>query len=142
MSPKRLRRREFLRRIGGAALSALGLAGAAVTTPGCAPSRDPLSEALASFFEDPDRAAAVGVVYLEHFPDEADSQTLLARLFARLFEMGVAGAREQAAADPEALVARLRAQHREDFAVGRTVRLAGWALSLTEARLCAWTALT
>ena len=116
MSPTRLRRREFLRRIGGAVLSALGLTGAAVTTAGCVRSRDPLSEALAGFFEDPDRAAAVGAVYLEHFPEEADSQTLL----ERLFEAGIADARERAAADPEALLARLRAQHREEFAAGRT----------------------
>lgn len=137
MSPKRLRRREFLHRIGSAALAALGLAGTAATTPGCTRPRDPLSAALAGFFEDRDRAAAVGAVYLEHFPDEADSETLL----ARLFEAGVAVAREQAAADPDGLVARLRGQHREDFAAGRTVQLEGWALSLTEARLCAWAAL-
>jgi hypothetical protein len=41
----------------------------------------------------------------------------------------------------EALHRALRARNSEDFAAGRVVRLDGWVLAATEARLCALAAL-
>lgn len=89
------------------------------------------ADALRGFFRHPDSAAAIGRAYLHIHPEEADPQRLLARLLP----------------DAEPLLARedlrraLAARQAADFAGGRTLRLDGWVLSLTEARLCAAAAL-
>jgi hypothetical protein len=136
MSEASLRRREFLQRLGTGALSALALSGAVSAPLGCARG-DPLLEVLLRLFDDPKAAGVVGAAYLARAPAEADRERLLALLTGD----HVAGYRELAAADPDALLARLRAQHRDDFAAGRVADVDGWILSLTEARLCALAAL-
>lgn len=118
-------RRGFL-----ALLTAPVLAGAAACTGSAT-----LRAALAGFFGDRSSARALGAEYLRLFPNEDDDTRLVRRL---------AGGRRReseweqlAAADPDALFARVRECHRDDFAAGRTVSLRGWVLSETEARLCA-----
>ena len=77
-------------------------------------------------------AAAVGAEFVRRFPSEADLPTLLRRLAVPGPDLsGLAEARRQK------LLARLAAQHREDFRRGRVEKLHGWTLSITELRLCA-----
>jgi hypothetical protein len=73
-------------------------------------------------------AAVVGREYLAAHPAEADGADLL-RYFRSL------------AGDPAALRAVIGARLRQDFADGETVRVRGWVLARTEARLCALCAL-
>jgi hypothetical protein len=92
-----------------------------------------MGNALASFFDDPERAGAVGAAYRRATPTESTIDALL----ARVLDAGVAEARALAATDPGALYERLRAQHESDFAFDRVANVGGWMLSLTEARVCA-----
>jgi len=126
-------RREFLRRLGAGAVSALALAGGATVPMACAGSRDPLRGALGAFFDESERAGAVGAAYLEQAADEASVEALL----ALLFDPGVAEARARAESDPASLYRGLRSQHEADFVEGRVAHVDGWVLSLTEARVCA-----
>lgn len=78
-------------------------------------------------------AARVGQAYLGAYPEEAELERLVRQL-------------ESALASPprsrRALRERLGATVRQDFADGRTVRVQGWVLSRTEARLCGVAALS
>lgn len=68
----------------------------------------------------------VGEAYLAQRPAEAVRSGLLTALEQALAGSGHAQATE-----------RLNALIRADFAVGRTINLDGWVLSVTECRLCA-----
>jgi hypothetical protein len=125
-------RREFLRRLSAGGASALAWA-AAGGGWSCGPPPDPLAEAVAAAYADPEAARRVGAAWLAVHPDAGDPAALLAAVVG-----DVAVARELAAADPGALWDALRRCHRADFEAGRTTRVAGWVLSQTEARLCAW----
>jgi hypothetical protein len=94
----------------------------------------PLDGWLKSMIADLESARRVGQVYLQKAPDEADRGRLLTRLFPEL-----APARH--AKSPAAWRQSYAAKCRQDFADGHTVRLDGWVLSRTEARLCALAAL-
>jgi hypothetical protein len=72
----------------------------------------------ADFFAHPESAAVIGRAYLEIAPDDAAASRLLP-------------------GDHDALRERIV----DDFASGRTVRIDGWILAVTEARLCAAVAL-
>jgi hypothetical protein len=80
---------------------------------------------------DPASAARIGQAYLQAYPDEARIESLVAGLTAGWGEdrpwLGCAGREE--------LRARLREQIRADFADRRTVRVQGWVLARSEARL-------
>ena len=80
----------------------------------------------------PGSAARVGQAYFGAYPDEADIDHLVKALDGslRLGRYGRQAVRE-----------RLAGAMREDFADGRTVRVQGWVLSRTEARLCGVAAL-
>jgi hypothetical protein len=86
----------------------------------------------------PDSAAVVGRRYLANHPHEADPAWLAGRLDTDL--------RCQDCNPTQVDAPRLRAgiarQVRADFADGRVVRVDGWVLSVTEARLCGLAALT
>ena len=86
----------------------------------------------------PASAAAVGRAYLADHPDEADRDRLAAQLGAGLRCQDCDPARS----DTARLRAGLARQLRADFGQSRVVRVDGWVLSLTEARLCALAALT
>ncbi len=82
-------------------------------------------------------AAKVGDRYLALTPDEADRDTLIARLALERFADLV----EPTSAEITAERTRLRKEHREDFKAGRVVEINGWILSLTEVRVAALAAL-
>jgi hypothetical protein len=87
------------------------------------------------FFDHVESAAAVGREYLRLVPEERDAARLRQRILADCREtMGVGrpGRRLRAA---------VMARQRIDFEAGRTVRIDGWVLSRTEARLCGLAAL-
>jgi len=86
----------------------------------------------------PASAAVVGRAYLAGHPAEAKRDWLAERLGADLRCQDCDPARSDAAR----LRAGLARQLRADFGQSRVVRVDGWVLSLTEARLCALAALT
>lgn len=94
---------------------------------------DSLASRLMRLFRSPGSAARIGHAYLRQAPREADERRLLALICP-------AGGRWQTA-DTSRLRRMLARQQRDDFAQGRVVRVRGWLLSLTEARLCALAAL-
>lgn len=82
-------------------------------------------------------AGEIGRAYLRAHPSEADPERLVA---------GITGGWPQGPAEldqlgRDALRLRLRDQIRGDFAQGRTVRVDGWVLAASEARLFGLSAL-
>ena len=77
---------------------------------------------------------AVGRAYLDETPGESDPRVLVSHLYE-------GWTREALDADASEWVERIRHQHRQDFASGRTVTVEGWVLSRTEARVGALAAL-
>jgi len=131
---KRIDRRDAVRALGLAGLSlALLPAGYAALKAGGSGSQ-PLTAWLKSMIADLQSARRVGQAYLATTPADADRDRLLAEVYPRLEP----GADRSAAAWRESYTAQCRL----DFAEGRTVRIDGWVLSRTEARLCALAALT
>lgn len=88
---------------------------------------------LGDFFKHPKSAEVVGQAYLEQAPEERDLNVLL----DRIFEGATDRRSEFAAAGTGRRRAILLEQTRDDFARGRTAKIDGWILSVTEARLCA-----
>jgi len=89
-----------------------------------------LARRLVQSLRDSSSARAVGAAYLRTMPDEADVQTLLARLLGD--QPALSGSRSAAATRK-----LLRRCIRADFAGERVVAVDGWLLAETEARLCA-----
>lgn len=85
-----------------------------------------------------DSAAVVGRAYLAGYPTEADRDRLAARLDQALRCQDCDPARARV----DQLRAALARQIRADFAAARVVRVDGWVLSETEARLCGLAALS
>jgi hypothetical protein len=79
-------------------------------------------------------ARAVGRAYLAAHPEDADPARLL-HLLEEVPPVGRALARRHA--DPRAIASAVGEAVRDDFVARRTVKLEGWVLSQTEARLCA-----
>lgn len=137
MTQATITRRIFLRIVLG--LSALGLTGPAraLAKLGESGAPDPLALKLAKFFIHKDSAAVVGREYLRSVPGEED-----ARLLVDLICSGQAAGRANlVGADLKELREWLRHQQCQDFEHGRIVKVQGWILSETEARLCALAAL-
>ena len=86
---------------------------------------------LLSTFSDPRSAAFIGKAYLEGRHTEAHAWEL-AKGLEEALKLYPNDSRQ-----PDALRAAMQARQRDDFANGRTVNVAGWMLSQTEARLCA-----
>ena len=83
---------------------------------------------LSAVFTNWRSAAIVGRVYLQEHPEEAEVETLLARLDA-------------AHLPPAERAPLIERRIRADFLAGRVVSTDGWILARTEARLCALAAL-
>jgi hypothetical protein len=98
---------------------------------------DPAASKLADVWARRDSAAIVGREYLRHVPGEADVAVLLG-LIGSTWPGGGAELRDSST---EKLRDSLRQQQREDFEHGRVVNVGGWILSVTEARVCALTAI-
>jgi hypothetical protein len=92
------------------------------------PGGRPARAALLDLFDNPARGHALGLAYLATLPHAPTPDTLAAAVMRAL-----PGAR--------ALRTEVSALIRQDYAAGRIECLDGWLLSVTEARLCALTAL-
>lgn len=82
-------------------------------------------------------ARVIGGEYLRNYPHEANRDVLLGQITARMVasDVGLYGRSDQLLREEvDGLV-------RADFAADRIVKLRGWVLSATEARLCALAAL-
>jgi len=93
---------------------------------------------LARVFDHVESAAVVGQAYLEHKPGEANPRFLVDRICS-----GLGGrCRDGVELSKEKLRSILRESAQRDFEECRTVKVRGWILSETEARLCALVALS
>jgi len=87
---------------------------------------------LTALLAHPASAKVIGGEYLLHYPQEAAVDTLLDKIAAPIVasEAGLFTTDQQ-------LREQLDGAVRADFAADRIVKLRGWVLSATEARLCA-----
>ena len=99
------------------------------------PSFDPLSLKLVDFFSEKGSARRIGLEYIRLAPAEADSRTLTKLICSGWNDDQIASANK------EKVSVLLRNQQRGDFERGRILKLDGWVLSETEARLCALVAI-
>jgi hypothetical protein len=116
-------------------LGSLFLMGAASLPPrraGATLGGAPAAERLVALLRHRDSAKRVGCEYLKARPKEACAANLLAQLTRDL--------KLQALSDPD-LRAHFNKRSKADFSARRVVKLDGWILSETEARLCALTTL-
>jgi hypothetical protein len=119
------------RLICGAALGALTLWPAIACRPWQgAPAPSSSAGRLAGILRNPASAARVGSAYLEQHPAEARLAHLLESLVGGWHDAGWVDR-----APAAELRSRLREQIRADFAGRRTVRVQGWVLARSEARL-------
>ena len=93
---------------------------------------------IAGFYAHKKDAAIVGAEYLNSVPTDADAQ----KLIALIVPSGSDRFRRLSDAYSEEVHGIIVGWLREDFELGRVVKVSGWLLSETEARLCALTALT
>jgi hypothetical protein len=130
-------RRIFLRTL--AYLSALGFTrpSSALAKLGMPSNLDALVLSLDGFFTQKDSVAIIGNEYLKVRPHEADARLLVDLIFSCQPEQTV----NPVEARQEELRDLTTQQIRTDFEDGRIVRVRGWILSETEARLCALVAL-
>jgi len=122
----------FVAAIGAASTVALELAARRAGGPSLAELPAALADPLAL------RARRIGRAWLAAHPEEADRDAL-ARLLGDL--PGRARAAESVLRDA-GVRAWLRERQRDDFVEDRIVELDGWWLSQTEARFCAWLAIS
>jgi hypothetical protein len=113
------------------ALSVPGLRPALALSPEPAPPAR-LARTLAMLVPERESARRIGKAYLAVKPEEADLERLIALLCPR---------REDRQCPPREQLRRLLAVRHDDFCDGRIVRLQGWIIPATEARLCALVAL-
>jgi hypothetical protein len=130
-------RREFLTLSAAAALSLLVRSQLPAVTALQRGQQDLLAMRLAALFTHKESAKVIGREYLEKYRQEADAGVLLDRIVSSM-DAGDAGLFGVAGPNLHALLARTL---REDYASDRVVKLQGWVLSATEARLCALAAL-
>ncbi len=94
--------------------------------------------ALVAALRYPASAAAVGTAYLKAFPMDADAELLLNAISA---DETICRRLDPHCSDPEGLALAIAEAVRADFIHRRTVKLDGWVVAQTEARLCALAAL-
>ena len=96
-----------------------------------------LAAQLAALFTHTESAKVIGLEYLQKHRQEANIRVLLDQVTSSsaATDVGLFGAAGQ---DLRGLLERMI---RADFEIDRVVKLQGWILSVTEARLCALTAL-
>jgi hypothetical protein len=96
-----------------------------------------LRSKLTTLFIHLESAQTIGLAYLQSYPNEADAQRLEDQI-----AMGIAGGRAVlAAASTREISALINNRIRQDFEAEQVVKVQGWVLSITEARLCALSAL-
>lgn len=127
MKPLQVSRRRFIQLALGVGLT--GVIGARpVTLPDHA--QHPLITQLATLLPHQQSARLIGQRYLQRYPQEAELRLLLTTITATLD-----------ITDPTSLPQQLAQQISADFAAEKTVKVQGWVLAHTEARLCALAAL-
>jgi len=94
---------------------------------------NPLIEKLSNFYIHKLSARVIGREYLRQIPDEAN----LERLVELLCSEKLLSKEKILHLDLTSLRKLLQSQQQQDFENGQIVRIHGWMLSLTEARLCA-----
>jgi len=99
--------------------------------------RTSFTSKLVTLLKHEESARIIGREYLRMAPHEANAQILL-NLISLGCTDGSTGTSDEA---PESLRERLQARTCRDFEEGQIIRIHGWILSLTEARLCALVAL-
>jgi hypothetical protein len=109
-----------------------GLAGRRFAIPGEL-AHERLQVILGRVFFEQDSARRIGLAYLGQFPHELDARRLPAMLF---------GDAAWGAWPAGKLQAEIGNRVRSDFVAGNTVRIHGWCLSRSEARVCALLALS
>ncbi len=134
------RRNIVLSLLGFTAAHVLGLKNAWAMRPGPA-LIDQLADQLATLVPHPKSARLIGEAYLAVKPQEADVSTLIKLLCPKLngASLNEAGLNRSGLQTPPRSQLRrlLAAQRSEDFSEGRIIRLGGWIVATTEARLCA-----
>lgn len=95
-----------------------------------------LAARIARCFRHKASARTIGRAYLVQAPHEAEVELLLERILA---SMGATGGYRSR--DVRLLFKQIHRAVRQDFEGGHTIRLKGWILSQTEARVCALAAL-
>lgn len=126
-------RRDFLRTLlatGFCTGSGTALAGMTGEATGLAQA----GNGIGPIFSNLESARAVGLAYLSTCP--ADATPIARDRRVGSIQLDACGS------DPSALRAAVTAQVRDDYESGRLVQVDGWILSQTEARLCAFVALS
>jgi hypothetical protein len=123
---------------GAAGSAALSLCGKRASALQRSDSESELCLRLLRLARLPFDASNIGLAYLISHPAEAGRERLARLVLSRLSQGGYAAA----IGDHRSLGLAVAACLRDDFACGHTVNVDGWVLSRTEARLCAWSALT
>jgi hypothetical protein len=92
---------------------------------------------LAAILTHQESANVIGVAYLQQYPQEANVRILLDRIVSSpaAGDLGLFNGTDQS------LRQLLDGMIRQDFGDDRVVKLQGWILAMTEARLCALAAL-
>jgi hypothetical protein len=96
-----------------------------------------LATRLVAILAHRESANLIGAAYVQQYPQEADVRILLDRIVSS----PAAGDLELFKGTDQSLRELLDRMIREDFGVDRVVKLQGWILAMTEARLCALAAL-
>jgi len=130
-------RRSFLHILGCLSLFLLSRPTHSLIKPGESRTSDPLASSLANSFIHRESAAIIGLEYLRYSPAEANIHLLVDLICSSRPERRA----ELAKADTERCRGLLARQQRQDFEHNRVVKVHGWILSETEARLCALAAL-
>jgi hypothetical protein len=127
----RLHRRRFL----ALALTTGGSLLALATLPDWLGLQSTLSAKLTKLLAHQESARIVGAEYLKQYPHEADARVLQDRIVA-----GFAGGYATLSSAHESAIRQLIEERvRQDFETEQIVKVQGWVLSVTEARLCALT---
>ena len=141
-SPMAMSRRKFLLLSGGIA----GFLAAAtdLTWPSLLwqDQEKTLHSRLIALLHHANSARMIGQIYLQRYPQDADVRVLLKKVVADTSSNSLSdGADWLRSASDRDLMDVLQRRIRQDFTEERVVKLHGWILSATEARLCALTVL-
>lgn len=93
----------------------------------------PTTEQLRALVADPGGARVIGRCYRQQFPLERQARVLTELIGTALTQAGSG----PPVAGPDNWLSRLDARVRTEFGAGDIVRINGWVLARTEARLCA-----
>ena len=126
-------RRSFLHILGSLSLFVLSRSAHALTKKGVPETFNPLVSSLTRSFIHRESAAIIGLEYLRYRPIEANVHLLVDLICTSRSEQRA----ELVKADTEKCRELLARQQRQDFEHNRVVKIHGWILSETEARLCA-----